>query len=168
MYIYEKSENNTYYSLENKYIELERRSPSQYNRISIDGSIVGCSKCVGYCQYQQHAGFLTNEQRKNHDCINKQCHHYIPKPHKEVPKKIKTKVDYTTLIKPFMELYEGLKVLRTSENDDGSIICYYITITNAYSKEIIEKMLMQQLGKIFVLKRLMYNFDVCVNLIYSV
>lgn len=167
MCIQEAGKDNSVYSSENRYRAFEKCSPTKYNRVSIDGSIVGCGKCVGYCQYEQHAGFLTKAQRKNHNCINKQCHYYIPKPPTEAPKREKIKEDYIALITPFMKLYEGLKVLRANESDDGSVICYYISITNAYSIENIEQKLMKELRKTVVLQRLMYDFDVCASLIFS-
>lgn len=168
MHIHEAKENNTVYSFENRYSHFEKHSPSQHNRISIDGRVVGSNKCVGYCRYEQHAGFLTREQRKRHNCLNKQCHYYIPKPTAETQKRENNKEDYTTLIIPLMELYDGLKVLRATKRDDGSIVCYYISITNAYSIKKIEQELMKELRKTVVLQKLMYDFDVCANLICSI
>ena len=48
-------------------------------RKCINGKFTGCGKCVGYCSYQIHPGFLTRELRKEHDCIKKGCYYYQSK-----------------------------------------------------------------------------------------
>lgn len=50
-----------------------------HHRRCIDGKITGCGKCVGYCNYDGHPGYLTKELRKEHDCIKKGCNYYISK-----------------------------------------------------------------------------------------
>ena len=50
-----------------------------YARRCIDGSHTGCNKCVGYCTYYEHRGFLTKELRKQHDCLKKGCRYYVNK-----------------------------------------------------------------------------------------
>lgn len=45
----------------------------------INGRVTGSNKCVGYCQYEGHPGFLTKELRKQHNCIGKECYYYIQK-----------------------------------------------------------------------------------------
>ena len=45
----------------------------------MDGRVYGCSKCVGYCRYYGHPGFLTGKLRQEHDCLGKGCAHYVPK-----------------------------------------------------------------------------------------
>lgn len=62
-----------------KYQQLEAQYGKGYDRRLIDGRITGCGKCVGFCQYHNHSGFLTKEQRKEHDCLRKQCFYYVPK-----------------------------------------------------------------------------------------
>ena len=61
------------------YKKIEDQKGSGYNRKCIDGRITGCSKCVGYCEYDGHPGFLTEKLRRKHDCLNKQCYYYIAK-----------------------------------------------------------------------------------------
>jgi hypothetical protein len=46
----------------------------------IDGRRTNCGNCVGYCRYAGHEGFLTRQQRKEHNCIVKRCDYYLPKP----------------------------------------------------------------------------------------
>ena len=45
----------------------------------IDGTITGSNKCVGFCDYYGHRGFLTKETRKKHDCLKKECAYYVAK-----------------------------------------------------------------------------------------
>ena len=61
------------------YKQYESLSNSQYSRRTIDGKTVGSNKCVGYCSYNQHPGFLTKELRKNHNCLKKECNYYFNK-----------------------------------------------------------------------------------------
>ena len=74
-----------YSTVENAYAEYEKRSPSAYTRKSITGKIVGSNKCVGYCMFYGHPGFLTKEQRAQHDCLNKECFYYVAKSKKRSP-----------------------------------------------------------------------------------
>lgn len=61
------------------YDYFENRSKSEYTRKCIDNRIVGSNKCVGYCIFEEHRGFLTRELRKKHNCIKKRCDYYIHK-----------------------------------------------------------------------------------------
>ena len=74
------NENPIYSAEDSLYTHYEKCSKSRINRRCIDGSITGCGNCVGYCQFKGHPGFLTQKQREEHDCINKQCFYYLPKP----------------------------------------------------------------------------------------
>ena len=58
--------------------ERMQQEPVNY-RQCIDGSITGSNKCVGFCSYYGHSGFLTADLRRQHDCLGKQCTNYIPK-----------------------------------------------------------------------------------------
>ena len=61
------------------YSDCERSYGEGHNRRCIDGRMTGSGKCVGYCRYDGHPGFLTREQRKEHNCIQKECFYYLPK-----------------------------------------------------------------------------------------
>ncbi len=79
--IMKKNEAVVLYSSEwNTYSAKERQCRSDYNRRAIDGRIIGSCKCVGYCDYDGHPGFLNEKLRKKHDCIKKNCLYYIAKP----------------------------------------------------------------------------------------
>lgn len=61
------------------YSDYEKRSRIPYQRKCIDGKTTSPEKCVGYCRYTGHPGFLTKKLRQQHDCCNKQCDYYIRK-----------------------------------------------------------------------------------------
>lgn len=68
-----------YRTNENIYLRMEGNAPSPHHRRCIDGKITGCGKCVGYCRYSEHPGYLTSKHRNEHDCIRKKCFYYVPK-----------------------------------------------------------------------------------------
>ena len=75
--------NNVVFTTEiDRYAFFEKKSPSNYTRRCIDNSITGSNKCVGYCQYDGHPGFLTKDLLKQHNCIEKECYHFIAKSNK--------------------------------------------------------------------------------------
>ena len=61
------------------YSYLEKKQTSPHRRRCINGQITGCGKCVGYCTFCEHPGYLTKELRKEHNCIKKNCHYYQAK-----------------------------------------------------------------------------------------
>ena len=76
--------NTVVYSTEHSgYHMFENKNTPQ--RRCIDGKITGSNKCVGYCRYMGHPGFLTEKNRKEHDCLGKGCHYYVSKKRKEEP-----------------------------------------------------------------------------------
>ena len=70
--------------LTNTYSNREKAYGSPHHRKLIDGNRTGCGKCVGYCSFCEHPGYLTKELRKQHDCIKKGCHYYVPKEKEKV------------------------------------------------------------------------------------
>lgn len=68
-----------YRTNENLYRILEQKESSPHHRRCINGQITGCGKCVGYCSYNGHPGYLTNKLRKEHNCIKKKCFYYVAK-----------------------------------------------------------------------------------------
>lgn len=83
------------YSAEwNAYEFYEKQSNLQHCRRCIDNTVTGSNKCVGYCQCSQHPGFLTEKQRKLHDCIKKQCFHYVAKPGKKKTARILSDINF--------------------------------------------------------------------------
>lgn len=62
-----------------RYSDYDKPYKSKFNRRLINGKVTNCGNCVGYCQCDEHPGFLTREQRKQHNCIFKECFHYLAK-----------------------------------------------------------------------------------------
>lgn len=66
-----------YKNLDDRYTTFEKNSPTKFTHRCIDNSITGCNKCVGYCEYRGHPGFLTRNLIRQYDCINKYMAFYI-------------------------------------------------------------------------------------------
>ena len=155
----------------NQYVLYEKAEHSLYERHCIDGKIVGCSKCCGYCQCEEHPGFLTEKLRNQHNCIAKQCFHYIGKPKKEKSTLQKTH-DRSSLIlslaKQISDKDEGVRVLRV---ESGKVLNHYtaffVTITNDYSFEEYIEEIYQSIGVCVAFRKLDYDFDKCVALIQA-
>ncbi len=149
-----------------RYALAERNSPSQYTRKCINGKITGCSNCVGYCQYEGHPGFLTKELRQKHDCIGKECYHFIPKPTRE--KNPTTKVfDISDIVKAQVKEFEGMRILRANLSTDGLWTIHYVAISNDYPLDKIAEAIEQETGIVILWNKLNYSFDKCVTLIMN-
>ena len=151
------------------YSYFDRKQNHTHNRRTIDGTITGCSKCVGYCQFSEHSGFLTEEQRKEHNCIGKECYYYLSKPKTEKVKPPR-KSNTTEIIKKSSEVIanlEGIKIIRAEESTQGGWKLKYVTLTNDYSIADLEKLISSVLGQKAVMQRLNYDFEIATQLIYS-
>ena len=73
------TEKEFYYSTATDRYALIEKQCMGNERKCINGRVTGSNKCVGYCQYEEHPGFLTKELRRQHDCIKKKCCYYIGK-----------------------------------------------------------------------------------------
>ncbi len=149
-----------------EYQKLEKRYGQGHNRRCIDGRTTGCGKCVGYCKYTGHPGFLTENQRTAHDCIRKGCVYYLPKPERieNIPKAGDTARKLLKLANAAVAEMEGLKVTRVT-NNNGLWIANYVTISNEYHLEQVEKMINMQSGFKFSFRRLNFDFDTCVQIV---
>ena len=158
-----------YSSSENTYAEYEKGSPSTYTRRSITGTVVGCNKCVGYCKYHGHPGFLTKEQRRQHDCLNKGCYYYIEKQKERRPVSSAIK-DHSPIILSQIQramAEEAIKVIRVKRTGLCEYTAYYVTITKDYSFEECAVKLQREHGITVCFVNLNYDFDTCVNLLYA-
>ena len=158
-------DNNIVYTTEiNLYTEYEKRSPSRTTRRCIDGRITGCGNCVGYCQYIDHPGFLTANQREEHDCINKKCNYYIPKPH--TPRR-NIQEEETSLIPRLAQQsvaeYDDLRIMNATQHDHIWIIGY-VTVFGEYNFTSIEEQLQKEVGVAVSMQKLNYSFERCVEL----
>ncbi len=71
--------NGNHYQL---YTSLEEQSGRKHERRCINGKITGSGQCVGYCLFQNHPGFLTEDLQKKHRCEIRDCRFFLPKPQK--------------------------------------------------------------------------------------
>ncbi len=152
-----------------EYQKAEERFGDGHNRKCIDGRITGCGKCVGYCKYSGHPGFLTEAQRAKHNCIGNCCNYYLPKP--EHVRSIKQASDpakaLLNLVQEAVSGMEGLRVTRV-RNENGSWIANYVTLSNDYQLEAIERNVKQRSGLSFRFHRLNFDFDTCVQIVMGV
>lgn len=139
-----------------------------HNRRCIDGSITGCGKCVGYCQFAEHEGFLTESLRKKHQCVEKSCHYYLSKPKQERASHHKDNhsTEIISIASELLSALEGLKVLRADKGEDGWKL-KYITITNDYSIASIEKDISDVLGETVTMINLNYDFETAAKVLFS-
>ena len=151
------------------YSYYDRKQNHTHNRRCIDGTVTGCGKCVGYCQFSEHSGFLTKQQRKEHNCIGKGCYYYLPKPKTE-----RTKSNIKSLTNEIIQKsseviadLEGIKIIRAEESTQGGWKLKYVTLTNDYSISDLERLISSVLGQKTVMQRLNYDFDIAAQLIYS-
>lgn len=154
----------------NRYEHYEKQSKSKYSRRCIDGSITGCNKCVGYCQYNGHSGFLTREQRAEHNCIGKGCFYYIPKPKYEEKKYERiTDLSPTLLIKArkAIEENEGVRIIRVENTEFKQYCAYYITITNDCDFESYSTQIQNEFNVNIKFVKLDYDLDKCIALLYA-
>ena len=159
------TENYTFTSQNNLYFHFEKQSKSRVNRKCIDGTVTGCGNCVGYCRYREHPGFLTKEMRKEHDCIKKQCYHYLPKPQQTKSEK---RQDLSTVLfnlaKRLSAGMDDFRIINISETDSGWTIGY-ITVFGQQDFSDMERAIKKASGVQVVMRKLDYSFDRCVELI---
>ena len=154
---------------EKMYSAFEKyNSPSEYTRRCINGKTIGCNKCVGYCQYEGHPGFLTKEQRQQHDCIGKECRYYVAKPKKQrcevrtFKEKINAVLEFAQSI---IDINSGVKVIRVEAEEDKSYKAYFVAITNDFRFETCYRAFHAAFNADIVFVRLNYDFDTCAALI---
>ena len=166
--VYDIMAENLFYVTENcLYTRYEEQSKSRINRRCIDGSLTGCGNCVGYCQYREHPGFLTKKQRQEHNCINKQCHYYVPKPQRI--KSQKQEDISTTLLNLARQIVLGiddLYIINTRENN-GMWMIGYVTVFGQHNFSDVEQTIRKKSGVPVIMQKLDYSFEHCVELICS-
>ena len=61
---------------------MEEQYGKGHERLCIDGKKTASCKCMGCCMYGNHPGFLTEKLLEQHQCMENDCIHYLPKPRK--------------------------------------------------------------------------------------
>lgn len=151
------------------YREVEKKTIENFNLRCIDGSIHGCGKCVGYCAYEGHAGFLTAELRKEHQCIEKGCFHYSPK-----PRGLKNSCNDNAALQQKIFLIarattaamEGLRVIRVAVESDKNCIVHYAAIAQ-YDVSPVVAAIEASTGSRVTMKQIPCDFDVAVALVMA-
>lgn len=149
------------------YRERERESIKGYNLRCIDGTIHGCGKCVAFCSYEQHSGFLTPEMERARGCKEKGCFYHYPKPLAEkrkknsVPRMMKQIIDVSIEVTSDME---GLRVMRASLEPGGGWVVYYAAISH-YDVKAVEEAICDLTGCQVSMRQINCGFDVAAALI---
>lgn len=156
---------------EKTYEAYEKLSRSQYDRRCIDNTIAGCSRCVGYCKYEGHPGFLTEKHRKVHRCIEKGCYYYLAKPAREKTT-LKRPTDLSSsilsLAREILAGEEYTRVIRVENKEADRYTAFYVTITNECGFADCTSLIRRELGTEVDFVKLNYDFDKCVALLCAV
>lgn len=150
-----------------EYEMLERKHGNSKVRKCINGRNTGCGNCVGFCTFTGHPGYLTQDLRQEHDCINKKCHYYIQKParsHLPKPKDISSEL--LAIVKKQLVNFDDLRVVNTRQNGDKWIIGY-VSVFGQYDLNDIEQTIKADMGVSVEIKKLDYSFERCVELVCS-
>jgi len=154
----------------NDYNTYDSKESSTHNRKCIDGSTTGCNNCIAYCEYEGHPGFLTESLKAKHNCEEKKCKYYLPKPRnvnrinmKDRDNEIK---NIATIASTATSSMEGLRVMRATKSEGGSWVIYYVTIAG-YSLDSVELEMEQHLGEKVEFAKLEYSFEIATALVFG-
>lgn len=154
----------------NLYTEMETKYGSSHIRRTIDGRCVGCSKCVGFCQYEGHPGFLTSEQRQKHNCIEKNCFYYASKPARG-KKQLITPNETQKMLSIANEsvvMQEGIRFLDAVQCEFKKWKLGYITITNDYSLAAAKEKIEKTFDCEVIFSKKQYTYERCVQLLFGI
>lgn len=151
------------------YREIEKKTIRNFNLRCIDGSIHGCGRCVGYCSYDGHAGFLTPEMQKEHRCMEKGCYYHYPKP--AAPKKsydanraLQKKI--LSIVQTATAAMEGLRVIRVALESDANCVVYYVAIAE-YDVSSVENEISANTAHQIHMKQIPCDFNVAAALVMA-
>ena len=142
------------------YAEAEKIFSRGIWRRCIDGSSVQNSKCVGYCNFSEHRGFLTEKERRKHDCMGKNCEHYLPKVSSSSRgSKIKASSSFDVKeLNEAIKKYEGIRIIKAESDFSGNIRAYYTAISN-YDINKLQKEILLKTNINVTLVKLPYSFE---------
>lgn len=152
------------------YNDYDRRY-GRHKRPCIDGKVTGSCNCVGYCEYEIHPGFLTEQLRKSHRCIENGCIHYREKQVTEnIPQIVIPQRDMTEellcLANHCTAEFEGMKFIRVAQTAYNCWTAYYVAISD-YALNRIEQHISERTGVDVTFQRLNYKYDIAAKLIFS-
>ncbi len=149
------------------YREMAARTARGFNLRCIDGALRGRSKCVGFCAYECHPGFLTVQQEREHQCHEKGCFYHHPKPavqrNRRDTEALK-RVEIMAAAERVTAGLEGLRVLRASRGPDGGWTVWYATIAG-YDLSEAEAQLRKETQCRVSMKQLRCDFDTAATLV---
>lgn len=151
------------------YREVEQKTVRNFNLRCIDGSLHGCGRCVGYCAYDGHAGFLTAELQDKHRCIEKGCFYHSSKPKarrslQDNNKSLQRRILLTA--RDATATMEGLRVIRVAVEPDATCVIYYAAIAEYDVAPVVET-IAASTGYQVAMKQIPCDFDVAVALVMS-
>jgi len=151
------------------YYFYDAKYASSFNRPCIDGTITGCGKCVAYCDYEGHPGFLNEALREKKECLKNECKYYVPKSRKT--KKIKhghndEKTRVLAVASAATNDMEGLKIMRVSKDPDGTWVVYYVAVAEYALTETAQE-INKQTGINVKFQQLEYCFDIATSIVFD-
>ena len=149
------------------YAYLDKAQSDPYRRRCIDGRITGRGNCVGYCQCDEHPGFLTAGHCAVHQCKQKGCHYFMPKLKQEKAhcKHPDIKSEIVAAATRAISAFEGMKIMRADKAKNGWKL-KYITISDAYPISRIEENISELIGETVVMIDLNYDFETAAALLF--
>ena len=150
-----------YTSTPNKYDEYIDSLSINHTVKTIDGRKASSSKCIGYCSYHGHPGFITKEQRMHHNCTKNQCDYYIAKSARNNHEQSfdTTENQIMHLVKEETSDIQGVKALRTTKTNNNTYIVFFVTITNDYSFESCILAAYKTFGVSIIFYKLDYDYE---------
>ena len=136
-------------------------------RRCIDGNVTGRNRCVGYCNYENHPGFLTRSHLLAHNCEEKNCVYFAPQEKQaafvfSAPQPTK---ELLRLAQKETANWEGLRVLNCTRRD-GVYRLTYVAIA-AYDLASLRARLQETSGLPLVLQPVPCCFDTAQKLIFD-
>lgn len=151
------------------YREIEKKTIRNFNLRCIDGSVHGCGRCVGYCSYDGHAGFLTPELQKTHQCIEKGCYYHYPKPAAQKRSHDNNRASQKRILsiaQAATATMEGLRVIRVSIEPNTRCIVYYAAIAEYDISSVADEIAADTEFQI-CMKQIPCDFNAAVALVMS-
>lgn len=152
---------------ESVFREMAAKTVCGFNLRCIDGTLHGQNKCVGFCAYEQHPGFLTVQQEQSRQCREKGCFYHHPKPAVQRSRRDTEALKRAEIIaaaeRATAEL-EGLRVLRADKESDGGWTIWYASIAG-YDLTEAEAQIRKTAQCQISMKQLRCDFDTAVALV---
>ncbi len=149
------------------YREMADRTARGFNLRCMDGTLRGRSKCVGFCAYEQHPGFLTARQEREHQCHEKGCFYHHAKPAVQRNRRDENRVKQAEIMaaaRAATARMEGLRVLRAAQEPDGGWTVWYAAISG-YDLSEVEERLRKETECRISMKPLRCDFDTAAALV---